>query len=159
MSRSRWSASDTWSRLTCGPSTSRCGRDPETSGTWYGGTSDVSPFPAPDNLTSDSVGNLWRSTDGMPDNLPGNDGISAVPTECEERGRSLRFFSSVPGAECSGPVFTTDNTSFFVAVQHPGEGGTLEDPVSLWPDGAVAPRPSVVVISAQDGIGRVGRLG
>ena len=132
--------------------------DPEHGGTWYGGHEGVSPFAAPDNLTFDLDGNIWISTDGLPANLPGNDGLFVAPTEGQERGFSRQFFSTVPGAECSGPIFTPDNTALFVSVQHPGEGGTLEEPVSLWPDGREAPRPTVVLITHEDPSARVGRL-
>jgi secreted PhoX family phosphatase len=132
--------------------------DPEDSGTWYGGQEGVSPFAAPDNLTFDVDGNIWISTDGLPANLPGNDGLFVAPTEGEERGLSRQFFSTVPGAECSGPVFNNDNTALWVSVQHPGEGGTIEEPVSLWPDGEVTPRPSVVLITNDDPTKRVGEI-
>ena len=128
------------------------------SGTWYGGSDEVSPFAAPDNIAFDTDGNLWVSTDGMPNNLPGNDGLFVAATEGEERGMSRQFFSTVPGAECTGPEFNRDNSALFVAVQHPGEGGTLDEPLSLWPDGEVAPRPSVVVITHNDPGQPVGRL-
>ena len=133
--------------------------DPTDSGTWYGGYAgdDVSPFAAPDNLTFDDDGNIWIATDGMPNNLPGNDGLFAAPTAGEERGRSMQFFSTVPGAECCGPVFNPDNTALWLSVQHPGEEGTLEEPISMWPDGEGAPRPSVVLITATDPGMRVGR--
>ena len=133
---------------------------PEHSGTWYGGLDPelISPLAAPDNLTFDNDGNIWISTDGLPNNLPGNDGLFVAPTEGEERGRTMQFFSTVPGAECSGPIFTPDNTALFVSVQHPGEGGTLEEPLSRWPDGDSPPRPSVVLITAENGTARVGRV-
>jgi secreted PhoX family phosphatase len=121
------------------------------SGVWYGGELDgVSPFAAPDNITFDVNGNIWISTDGLPNNLPGNDGLFVAATEGEFRGQSRQFFSVVTGAECSGPVFNPDNTALWAAVQHPGEGGTVEEPVSLWPDGEVGPRPSVVLITNVD---------
>lgn len=132
--------------------------DPQHSGTWYGGNDEVSPLAAPDNLTFDTAGHIWISTDGMSNNLPGNDGLFVAPTEGEERGLTRQFFSTVPGAECSGPIFNPDNTALFVSVQHPGEGGTLEEPLSLWPDGKVTPRPSVVLITHEDGESPVGRL-
>lgn len=132
--------------------------NPAESGSWYGGAEGVSPFAAPDNVTFDLDGNIWISTDGMPGNLPGNDGLFVAPTEGEERGRSRQFFSTVPGAECSGPVFNTDQTALFVSVQHPGEGGTVDDPVSLWPDGAVTARPTVVLITSDEPGRRVGEL-
>ncbi len=132
--------------------------DTAESGTWYGGGDDVSPFAAPDNIAFDTVGNIWISTDGLPNNLPGNDGLFVAATEGEERGMSRQFFSTVLGAECSGPEFNPDNSALFVSIQHPGEGGTVEEPVSLWPDGAVAPRPSVVLITNEDPTAPVGRL-
>jgi secreted PhoX family phosphatase len=132
--------------------------DPEDSGTWYGGHEGVSPFAAPDNLTFDLDGNIWISTDGLPSNLPGNDGLFVAPTEGEERGLSRQFFSTVPGAECSGPVFNPDNTALFVSVQHPGEDGSLEEPISRWPDGDAMPRPSVVLITNDDPTLRVGQI-
>jgi secreted PhoX family phosphatase len=132
--------------------------NPAAGGTWYGGyQGDVSPFAAPDNLTFDNSGNIWISTDGMPNNLPGNDGLFAAPTAGDERGRSMQFFSTVPGAECSGPVFNPDNSALWVSVQHPGEGQPLEDPLTLWPDGEGAPRPSVVLITANDPTAPIGR--
>jgi secreted PhoX family phosphatase len=133
--------------------------DPENGGTWYGGHEGVSPFAAPDNLTFDLDGNIWISTDGLPNNLPGNDGLFVAPTEGEERGFSRQFFSTVPGAECSGPMFNPDNSALFVSVQHPGEDGTLDEPISLWPDGEVAPRPTVVLITHENPTARVGRIG
>ncbi len=132
--------------------------DPEHSGTWYGGNEEVSPLAAPDNLTFDTEGNIWISTDGMSNNLPRNDGLFVAPTGGEERGLTRQFFSTVPDAECSGPIFNPDNTALFVSVQHPGEGGTLEEPLSLWPDGEVAPRPSVVLITHENPGTPVGRL-
>jgi secreted PhoX family phosphatase len=132
--------------------------DVNDSGTWYGGSEDVSPFAAPDNIAFDTVGNIWISTDGMPNNLPGNDGLFVAATEGEERGMSRQFFSTVPGAECSGPSFNPDNTALWASVQHPGEGGSVEEPVTLWPDGTTAPRPTVVLITNEDPTVPVGRL-
>jgi secreted PhoX family phosphatase len=62
--------------------------DATDSGTWYGGVDAglVSPLAAPDNLTFDNDGNIWISTDGMSNNLPGNDGLFAAL----DRGRGAR---------------------------------------------------------------------
>lgn len=133
-----------------------CG-DPADESTYFAGypKDKVSGISSPDNITFDMAGNLWISTDGMPRNLPSNDGLYAVPVEGAERGNLKRFFTCVTGAEVSGPEFTPDNTSLFTSIQHPGEGGTFEAQLSTWPDGTGAPRPSVVVIQAENG-GRVG---
>jgi len=127
--------------------------DPANGGTYFAGfdTELVSPISSPDNITFDRAGNIWISTDGLPNNLEGNDGLFAAPTQGEERGFVKQFFSAVPGAEVSGPIFNPDNTALFLSVQHPGEGGTFEEPVSTWPNGESPVRPSVVVIHATDG--------
>jgi secreted PhoX family phosphatase len=61
-----------------------------------------------------------------------------------------QFFSSVAGSEVCGPEFTPDNRTLFLAIQHPGEGGTFEKPISTWPDHQGLPRPSVITIQAFD---------
>lgn len=136
--------------LVCGdpsdPSTHFAGFDPRL----------VSSIACPDNLAFDHAGNLWIATDGQPEALGINDGLYAVPVSGAERGRVRRFFSAVPGSEVTGHAFTPDDTTLFLAVQHPGEGSSIEAPSSNWPDGTSPPRPSVVAITASDG-GPVGR--
>ena len=111
----------------------------------------VSPLSCPDNSTFDNLGGFWISTDGSPRTLGINDGLYAVPVDGEERGYVKQFMSSVPGAEVSGPIFTPDNTTLFVAIQHPGEGGTFEEPAVRWPDPEGPARPALVVFQKDDG--------
>jgi secreted PhoX family phosphatase len=111
----------------------------------------VSSMGAPDNITSDAAGNLWIATDGQPSAIKANDGIYAVPTAGPQRGYLRQFMSGVLGAEMASLAFNADSTALFVSVQHPGEGGTLEAPVSSWPDGNQPPRPSVVVAWSETG--------
>lgn len=121
-----------------------CG-DPEDEDTYFAGydKSKVMPISAPDNVAFDKHGNLWISTDGQPGTLGINDGLHVVPVEGRFRGE-LRTFATVPvEAECCGPLITDDQKTVFLAPQHPGENGTVEEPTSTWPDGAF-PRPSVV---------------
>ncbi|MEE2039894.1 PhoX family phosphatase [Nocardiopsis sp. CT-R113] len=123
-----------------------CG-DPEDDDTYYAGfdKSKVMPISAPDNLTFDKDGNLWISTDGQPGALGINDALHVVPVEGRFRGE-LRTFATVPvGAEACGPLITEDNKTVFLAPQHPGDGGTLAEPTSTWPDGDF-PRPSVLCV-------------
>jgi len=120
----------------------------------------VSPIAAPDNMTFDLDGNLWIATDGAARPIGFNDGLFAVPVEGPNRGELKQFFSGVFGAEICGPEFTADNTSLFLAIQHPGEasGSTFDVPGTRWPDNrrGVPPRPSVIVIQNNDPKKRVG---
>ncbi|GAA4934452.1 PhoX family protein [Streptomonospora halophila] len=121
-----------------------CG-DPEDPATYFAGfdKSEVTAVSSPDNLTFDGHGNLWISTDGM---AWGNDGLFAVPVEGRHKGH-LTMFARVPnGAECCGPLITEDQKTVFIAPQHPGDGGSYEEPQSTWPDREGFPRPSVVSI-------------
>jgi secreted PhoX family phosphatase len=133
-----------------------CG-DPTDESTYFAGFPKemISKIACPDNITFDAEGNLWISTDGQPGTLEINDGIYAVPTEGPERGYLRQFFSGVPGAEVSGPIFTPDNTTLFAAVQHPGEGGTYEEPITSWPGTSGTARPALVAIQHESG-GRIG---
>jgi uncharacterized protein len=130
-----------------------CG-DPKDESTYFAGypKDRVSTVSCPDNIAFDRDGNLWIATDGMGSALKLNDGVFAVPVSGSERGRVMQFFAAVPGAEVCGPAFTPDNTTLFVAIQHPGEGSTLKDPLTRWPDGGTnPPRPTVVAIQSTSG--------
>jgi secreted PhoX family phosphatase len=130
-----------------------CG-NPEDEDSYFAGfpKEKVSGIACPDNITFDINGNLWISTDGQPGTLEVNDGLFATPVDGPERGYLKQFFAVVTGAECSGPAFNPDNTALFIAIQHPGEGGTFEEQISHWPDGGdMPPRPTVVVVTKNDG--------
>lgn len=111
----------------------------------------VSPISCPDNITFDRSGNLWIATDGQGGTFGAGDGIYAVPVHGDERGYVRQFLSGPIGAELCGPAFAPDGETFFCAIQHPGEGGTLAAPISTWPDGQQPTRPSVVAVSRLDG--------
>lgn len=123
-----------------------CG-DPAAAETYFGGVdkSTVSPISCPDNVTFDSEGQLWISTDGNV--LGSNDGIFRVPTSGPLRGQVRQFVTMPRGAEACGPLITDRNRSLFFAVQHPGEidGATFENQASTWPHTDDFPRPSVCV--------------
>ncbi|WP_116110297.1 PhoX family protein [Amycolatopsis ruanii] len=121
-----------------------CG-DPATADTYFGGfpKDQVSPISCPDNVAFDPYGNLWISTDGNA--LGMNDGLFAVPVDGPNRGQVKQFLTVPIGAETCGPNVTSDFVT--VAVQHPGEGGTVTNPQSHWPDGGSnLPRPAVVSV-------------
>jgi secreted PhoX family phosphatase len=120
-------------------------------GAFFGGfEGNVSSISSPDNIAFDAQGNLWLATDGAPGTLAKNDGIYAVPVEGPDRGWLRQFMSGPLGSEVCGPEFTPDNLTLFCAIQHPGEGGTVNNPVSVWPDGVSPARPSVVAIFNND---------
>lgn len=106
----------------------------------------VSPISCPDNLVFDLAGNMWIGTDGQEGTLQGNDGVYAVPTEGAERGYVRQFLSVPAGAEVCGPEFSPDNTTFFCAVQHPGEGGGVPNRIVRWPDNTPVARPAVLAV-------------
>lgn len=125
-------------------------------------------FGMPDNCAVDADGRLWVSTDGNSMADTGRtDGLWAVDTEGTARGTSRLFYRVPVGAELCGPCMTGDMTTFFVAVQHPADGGDdweghgrpsyYEDLSTRWPDfdDAMPVRPSVVAITKQGG-GRIG---
>lgn len=125
-------------------------------------------FGMPDNAAVDSDGRLWVSTDGNSMSDTGRtDGLWAVDTEGTARGTSRLFYRVPVGAEMCGPCIIGDMSTFFVAVQHPGDGGDdweghgrpsyYEDLSTRWPDfdDAMPVRPAVVAITRQGG-GRIG---
>lgn len=127
-----------------------CG-DPSDPSTYFAGfdADQVSAIANPDNLTFDRAGNLWIATDGQPSSLSINDGIFGVPTEGPDRGHVKQLLSAVPGAEVASLVFTPDSRTLFASIQHPGEGGSLAEPLSRWPGDPA--RPTVIAVSREDG--------
>ena len=121
-----------------------CG-DSDESGRYFGGwQGPVAPISCPDNLTFDSVGNLWIATDGAPGSISKADGLFRVPVEGAERGRVVQFLAVPYQAETCGPVIDDRDGSVFVAVQHPGEEGSWDEQLSYFPDyvpARVRPRP------------------
>ncbi len=144
----------------------KCG-DPavaEVGATFSTETSANGWFGMPDNCAVDSMGRLWVSTDGNNPTATGRtDGLWAVDTDGDARRTSKLFFRVPVGAEMCGPLFTPDDETAFVAVQHPADGGDdwegfgrvsyYEDLSTRWPDfdDAMPTRPSVVVITKQGG--------
>jgi len=116
---------------------------------------DVTPDGAlacPDNMAFDASGRVWISTDGAADYGFG-DGIWAADVTGPGRALTRHFFRCPIGAEATGPAFTPDSTTFFVSVQHPGEGSNFDAPNTRWPDfqDGIPPRSSVVAIRRTDG--------
>jgi hypothetical protein len=116
-------------------------------------------FGMPDNCAVDNQGRLWISTDGNNAKATGRaDGLWALETEGDRRGTSKHFFRVPMGAEMCGPVFTPNDETLFLAVQHPGESddgppASFENPATRWPDfkSNVPPRPSVLVVTKRGG--------
>ncbi|MBB6093559.1 hypothetical protein HNQ60_002440 [Povalibacter uvarum] len=121
----------------------------------YANAADLSPIGSPDNLGFDPDGNLWVVTDG-PQPRNDNNGCWVCPTTGPDRGRLRQFMSGPIGAEICGCQFTPDGETFFLSIQHPGEGGSVLKPRSHWPDGpGTQPRSSVIAVRKKGG-GRVG---
>lgn len=128
----------------------------ESDGSAYGGPiSKAGALAQPDNLVFDPKGRLWIATDGAK-GIGSADGLWGCCVSGPERAITRRFFAVPTGGELTGPCFTPDGTTLFVAVQHPGyvKGSNFDTPVTRWPaamDSALPPRPSVVAIRRDDG--------
>ncbi len=109
-------------------------------------------FANPDNLAFDPQGNLWVVTDmstgahnqavprGRVDDsgnplaqrdllgLYGNNSIWFIPTKGNQAGQAFLFGIGPMETETTGPYFTADGKTLFLAIQHPGEvNGTRKD--------------------------------
>lgn len=139
---------------------------PEEGAVFNEATSENGWFGSPDNAAVDGQGRLWITTDqGSSWPKTGTaDGVWAMETEGELRGTGKMFFRVPVGAEMCGPCFNPDDTTLFLAVQHPASDGakafpgfernsTFEDPATRWPDfkTSLPPRPSVVVVRKKGG--------
>jgi uncharacterized protein len=116
-----------------------------------------SGFSCPDNLLFDDAGNLWMCTDVSDDSVGrgiysflGNNSLFLLPAGYEG-GAVHRFAVGPVECELTGPCWTPDGFTMFIAAQHPG-GHSAElatkGPASHWPDGGNAkPRGAVVAIT------------
>ena len=115
-----------------------CG-DPadESHGTYFAGfdQTQVSKIANIDNVAFDKQGNMILATDGQPGTLGINDGIFYCPVEGPNRGENRQFLSTVVGCEAAALLLNNAENLMMVSIQHPGEGGTREEPVSTFPDG------------------------
>lgn len=126
---------------------------PETGAKFHPDTSANGFFMTPDNIAFDPKGRMWVATDGM-NAFDLADGIFGVDTDGPGRALPRALFCAPSGGECTGPAFTPDGKTMFVAVQHPGENSeNIEKLTTRWPDFAdgMPPRPSVVAITRIDG--------
>lgn len=113
-------------------------------------------FGCPDGLWIDGNGLLWIQTDldsemqlSERERLGNNQMLAANPAT----GTIRRFLVGPRGQEITGITCTPDHRTFFINVQHPGEGGeTHPELVSHWPDGHGArPRSATVIVTREDG--------
>lgn len=138
--------------------------DPADPTTYFAGfpKDQVAGVSAPDNIAFDSRGNLWIATDGQirrdafrgpgVEPKPSTDSVYAVPTVGPFRGQVKRLVNGVPGGEIASLAFNPNSTTLFLSIQHPGEGGTVAEPISHFPDGGdLIPRPTVIAVRRQDG--------
>ncbi len=114
-------------------------------------------FSCPDNLVFDLAGNLWFTSDisggsmnreDKPYTAFKNNGLFVLLRHGVDAGKIIQIASAPTDAELTGPWFTPDYKTLFLAVQHPGEQTvSVENPTSTWPhDEDGIPKPSVVTI-------------
>ena len=119
-------------------------------------------FAAPDNLSFDVAGNMWIVSDISSANLNGgnpnytafkNNGMFFVPTSGEHAGTAFQFASGPCECELTGPSWTPNEQTLFLAIQHPGESNGTRVSSAMAPRGSnwphrdhKAPLPGVVAI-------------
>ena len=122
---------------------------------YHRATSENGWLSCPDNIAFDSKGRIWIVTDGASSAAGVADGVYGADTTGFGRALTRCFYQAPTGAEVCGPIFTPDDSTLFLAIQHPGEarGSTFENPASRWPDFRpdMPPRPSVIAIERIDG--------
>lgn len=113
-------------------------------------------FSCPDNLYFDSKSNLWVLCDIASGSVNKgvyqpfrNNSLFMIPTSGSSKGKAFRFASGPADTEMCGSVFSPDESSMFLSIQHPGENTlSLSNPTSRWPDfGNELPKPAVVAIT------------
>lgn len=126
----------------------------ESDDAWYQEQTPATWMSCPDNCAFDNQGRLWISTDGANKSAGIVDGAYMIEVEGPNRALTKQFFHVPIGAELCGPCFTPDNSTLFVAIQHPGEQSTFDKPSTRWPNppnSELPPQPSVVAITKQGG--------
>lgn len=122
---------------------------------YHGPVSQEGWLSCPDNMAFDPQGRMWITTDGQPNSVGYADGLFACDTQGAGRGVTRHFFRGPKGCEVTGPSFTPDGRTLFLAVQHPGDttGATLDKPSTRWPQFRkdMPARPSVLAITKKDG--------
>jgi uncharacterized protein len=114
-------------------------------------------FASPDNLMFDAHHNLWVINDISSDKLNAgiyttfkNNGAFVMPSGIDggvSGGDVFQFASGPVQSELTGPAFTPDGKTLFLAIQHPGEESESPDnPTSTWPGGE-EPKSSLVAIT------------
>ncbi|RKF19765.1 PhoX family phosphatase [Alginatibacterium sediminis] len=121
--------------------------------TLYAGSNNITSdnmFNSPDGIGFDKSGRLWIQTDGKYSNQGDFAGMGNNQMLCGDpnTGEIRRFLTGPIACEITGLCFSSDQTTMFVGVQHPGEGGAP----SHFPDGGNSkPRSSVMIITREDG--------
>lgn len=119
----------------------------------YGGSDNVTEdnmFNSPDGLLFDVEGRLWIQTDGNYSNEKDFAGMGNNQMLCADTnsGEIRRFMVGPIACEVTGAAWSSDRTTMFVGIQHPGE----KDKPSHWPDGGDSvPRSSIVAVRRTDG--------
>ncbi len=119
-----------------------------------------SGFASPDNLVFDPYGNLWMVTDNSDlssnpiKEFHGNNAMFFFATEGPDAGKAQRFAIGPVDAEMTGPVWSPDGKTLFLAIQHPGEDSESLDKLRsnfAAKAGTNIPRPTLVAIEGFPG--------
>jgi hypothetical protein len=122
-------------------------------GTLYAGSANVNQdnmFNSPDGLGFDAAGRLWIQTDGNYSNQGEFAGMGNNQMLCADpqSGEIRRFLTGPVACEITGLIFSPDQRTMFVGVQHPGE----KNKPSHFPGGGDSkPRSTIMVVRRDDG--------
>jgi uncharacterized protein len=121
----------------------------------FHGTLGTGDFDAadPDNLVVDRDGGVWFGTDGNSSTNSRADSIYYLDLDPAHRpgsagvvnpsfGKAFRVLAMPSDAEATGPTLSSDMSTLFVSVQHPGE-----EKYSEWPRSDGDARSSVIAVS------------
>jgi secreted PhoX family phosphatase len=96
----------------------------------------------PDNIMIDAQGGVWFGTDGNFGRNKTSDAVYYLDLSRRHRdgapgvrtptyGKAFRVVAMPSDAEATGPALSSDQSSFFVSVQHPGED--FQNSPTSWP--------------------------
>jgi secreted PhoX family phosphatase len=106
----------------------------------------IGPNFSPGLIKFDPEGNLWTTASPHPPSLKQSDGLYAIPLRGRAPGHLRKFLGGVQGGELAGLGFSPNGQALFCSIRSADEGTSLGCASSTRIDGALPPRPGVIVV-------------